>query len=159
MCTGFGGKTWGEKATFEDPGIDARIIRRWVFREWEGMGGGSMNWNDPAQDRDKWRALVNAVMNLRVPWKAEHFLTSWEPFSFSRRTLSHGESKIVGAWKLIIYSPLVPNIRKDCKCTSASLIGLCSPRNLWYGVCLINLKLPFIPSRNNLLSIITTLWG
>jgi len=30
-------------------------------------GGGAMNWNDPAQDRDKWRALVNAVMYLWVP--------------------------------------------------------------------------------------------
>jgi hypothetical protein len=29
------------------------------------MGG--MDWSDAAQDRDKWRALVNMVMNLQVP--------------------------------------------------------------------------------------------
>jgi hypothetical protein len=29
---------------------------------WEGMG-----WIDVTQDRDQWRALVNTVMNLRVP--------------------------------------------------------------------------------------------
>jgi hypothetical protein len=29
------------------------------------MGG--MDWIDMAQDRDRWRALVSAIMNLRVP--------------------------------------------------------------------------------------------
>ena len=31
------------------------------------MGWGNMDWIDMAQDRDKWGAVVNAVMNLRVP--------------------------------------------------------------------------------------------
>jgi hypothetical protein len=28
---------------------------------------GSMDWIAMAQDRDRWRAVVNAIMNLRVP--------------------------------------------------------------------------------------------
>ena len=32
-----------------------------------GFGGGAVDWIDLAQDRDRWRALVNAVMNLLVP--------------------------------------------------------------------------------------------
>ena len=41
-----------------------------------------MDWIDLAQDRDRCRALVNAVMNISVPENAGNFLTSREPVSF-----------------------------------------------------------------------------
>jgi hypothetical protein len=31
------------------------------------VGWGDVDWIDLAQDRDRWRALVNSVLNLRVP--------------------------------------------------------------------------------------------
>ena len=46
----------------EDPGADGRIILRWIFKK---LNAG-MDWIDMAQDRDRWRALVNQVMNLGV---------------------------------------------------------------------------------------------
>ena len=57
------------------------------------VGCGYVDWIGLAQDRDRWRTLVSAVMNLRVPWNAGNFLTSCKPVSFSRRTLHHGVSK------------------------------------------------------------------
>jgi len=52
---GFGGDHLG------DPSEDN------ILMDLQEVGCGGMDWIDLAQDRDRWRALLYAVMNLRVP--------------------------------------------------------------------------------------------
>ena len=52
-----------ERDNLGDPGEDGRIILKWIFKKWNG----GLDWFDLTQDMDRWRALVNEVMNLRVP--------------------------------------------------------------------------------------------
>jgi hypothetical protein len=50
---------------------------------------GGIDWIDLAEDRDRWRALVYKVLNLRVPQNVGNFLSSLGHFSFSGWTLLH----------------------------------------------------------------------
>jgi hypothetical protein len=61
-----------------------RPRRRWVDTIWMslgelGLGGGGIDCIGLAQDRDRWRALLNAVMNLRVSQMLEiiEWLHKW----------------------------------------------------------------------------------
>jgi hypothetical protein len=47
----------------EDLGVDGRIILKLILNKYDR----GMDWIDLANDRDKWRDVVNTVMNLRIP--------------------------------------------------------------------------------------------
>jgi len=60
------GSWWGNRREKDHRG---RPRRRWVDirMDLQEVGCGYVDWIGLAQDRDRWRTLVSAVMNLRVP--------------------------------------------------------------------------------------------
>ena len=67
-----------------------------------------MDWINLAQDREKSRDLVNAIMNIRVLQNAENFFTSWETVSFSRRTFLNRVKLVTDSYpSVVVYRWLV----------------------------------------------------
>jgi hypothetical protein len=61
------GLSWGnlrERDHLEDVGVDGRIILEWIVK---GIVWEDVVWIGVAVDTDRWRAVVNAIMNFRVP--------------------------------------------------------------------------------------------
>jgi len=55
-----------------DRGVDGRKILRWIFRKWD-VGYGL---DRAGSGKGRWRAPVNVVMKLRVPYNAGNSLTN-----------------------------------------------------------------------------------
>jgi hypothetical protein len=61
LVQGFGVKPRREKH-LKDQGVDWKVVPKWTLRDW--LGG--FEWIHLAQYSDTWRAVVNAMVNLRV---------------------------------------------------------------------------------------------
>jgi hypothetical protein len=53
----------------EDPGVDGKILLKWIYKKWVGVRGLNL-----AQDKDRWRAAVSTVMNIWGAIKGGGFL-------------------------------------------------------------------------------------
>jgi hypothetical protein len=65
VYTGFWWGNLSESDHLEGTDGDGSIILKWIIRTWDGRG--AMDWNNLAENMDRCRALVNGIMNLRVP--------------------------------------------------------------------------------------------
>jgi hypothetical protein len=54
------------------------------------IGWNGVDWIDMAQDRDEWRALVNTVLNLRVPYNAHRWRRGCQPYAPAAFYLQEG---------------------------------------------------------------------
>ena len=61
-----------ERKHFDDLDVDGRIILKGILKKWDRC----VNWIDLTEDRDRWWAVVNAVMSLRVTQNVGNFLIS-----------------------------------------------------------------------------------
>jgi len=82
MHTGFWWRKLKERNHLEEPGAYGNIILRSSFRKWYGE---VRDWIDFSQNRDRWRALVKAVIKFHLPINVGNI-------NFIRRTLLHGVS-------------------------------------------------------------------
>jgi hypothetical protein len=67
-----------------------------------------VDWINLAEDWDKWRAVVNTVMNVAVLENAGNFSNSWGTVNFTRRTLRHGVGLTRSYVAVYKRPPLIP---------------------------------------------------
>jgi hypothetical protein len=62
MHIGYWWESQKERDHWENQDVGGCTILKWIIERWDGR-----DWIDLARDKDKWRALLNTVMNLLIP--------------------------------------------------------------------------------------------
>ena len=78
MKTGFWRTNLWERIHLEDLGTGGMTVLKWVVKDW-----GSPQQIELARHKDRWRAVVDSVMNFQVP-QTFGSLASCRPLNFSR---------------------------------------------------------------------------
>jgi hypothetical protein len=64
MLIGYWWESQKERHHLEDQEVGGWTMSKWIL---DGMGWDGVDWIDMAQYRDQWKALLNTVLNFRVP--------------------------------------------------------------------------------------------
>jgi len=64
ICRHIGLENLKERDSLEDIVLDGKITIKWILNKY----GEGVDWIHLAQDREKWRASVNTITILRLPW-------------------------------------------------------------------------------------------
>ena len=90
MYTGFWLENLRERDYLEDPGVDGRIILKWIFRKWDGVHGLDRSGSGQRQIAGTCKCNNETLGYIKC---GEFFLTSWKQVSLLRMTLLHGVGK------------------------------------------------------------------
>jgi hypothetical protein len=127
-CRTNGEKRNAYRISVENPDGKRRLgspRHRWVDNirmDHRETGWICMDWMDLAQDRDQWRAHVNTIINLRVPYNVGKFLSSYTTGGFSRRAQLHEVS-----YKKLVYKTMASHNVNKIKRVSHRLQKRTSP--------------------------------
>ena len=93
--TGFWWGNLRERGHLEDPGIDGRIILKWILGKWDG--GYGLDWFGAGKGQVAGSCDCSDELSGSIKYGV---LSSWGPIGFSRRTVLHGVGQLIPFLKL-----------------------------------------------------------
>jgi hypothetical protein len=116
----------------QDLGVDGRILVAWIL----GIGMKGEDWIHLAQNREKWRNVVNTVLNHRVSKNSGRLLTSYAAASFSVTTLLQAVRMLTTVTRLQDGRPANLGSFRGCGRDLASSSQVWDPVNIFRAILL-----------------------